>query len=137
MFWKVFKHKKRVLLLTAENKRYYKNLILDLTRIIEKECTFNMFETLKCTLKILLLNEEEAYLSSDGHQTDLLTQIALLSKVVLTNCEQYKAECQDVECNTTNETCFQKILKETIENIDHHQKNVEFKKHLDVVLKDF
>ena len=72
-FWKVFRHKRRVLLLTQENKRQYKNLILDLTRIIEKECKFNMFETLKCTLKILLLNEEEAYLSNDSHKTDMLT----------------------------------------------------------------
>ena len=60
--------------MTQENTRHYKNLILDLTRIIEKECKFNMFETLKCTLKILLLNEEEAYLSNkDSNKTDMLT----------------------------------------------------------------
>ena len=53
------------------------------------------------------------------------------------NCDLYKEECSQIEVNSTNETCFQTILRESIESTDYRKKNMEFKAHLDVLQRDF
>lgn len=136
-FWKVYRHKRRVLLLTQENTRHYAQLIVELRRIIEKECKFNMFETLKCTLKILIYNQEEAFLNNDNLKNDLLTQIVLIAKAVLSNCTEYKNESDLVQLDTEHETLFMAILREQIESTDYKKKNPEFKAHLNALLEDF
>ena len=96
-----------------------------------------MFETLKCTLKILFYNQEEAFQNNDNLKNDLLTQIVLIAKGVLCNCPAYKNECDFLQPDSEYETLFMGILRDQIESIDYKKRDPEFKAHLNSLLQDF
>lgn len=108
--WNQFRCKRSVLYLTQENKQTYEMLINALVKSAEKEVRVGMFETLNVTIKVLLLNEEEAFnfMQNKGEKfdTELITQLIYISKQLMTISQDYADQCEAVEQDMYFETIF-------------------------------
>lgn len=96
--------------MTQENKQTYEMLIQALVKSAEKEVKVGMFETINVTIKVLLLNEEEAFnfMHSKGERfdTELITQLLYISKQLMTISQEYSSQCEQVEQDPYFDTVF-------------------------------
>lgn len=143
-FWKLFRNKKGVLLLTGENKKNFERLVRALRECTEKEIRVDMFETLNVMMQVLILYEEEAFMhkvmTGEELNTELLTELVLTCKPIIDICEDYQLECIKVENDENYETIFYTILKHQIIKVKGFARNKfheEFSNHLDDILDQF
>ena len=121
-------------------------LINALVKSAEKEVKVGMFETINVTIKVLLLNEEEAFnylYKGEKIDTELITQLINISKQLIAISQDYSNQCEQVEQDPYFDTIFHQIVEKQMSSVTATSKVQDaerlekFKEHLQDILQKF
>ena len=121
-------------------------LINALVKSAEKEVKVGMFETINVTIKVLLLNEEEAFnylYKGEKIDTELITQLINISKQLIAISQDYSNQCEQVEQDPYFDTIFHQIIEKQMSSVTATSKVQDaerlekFKEHLQDILQKF